>query len=289
MNLLEKFNAVTVDVTAKVSEADNKICRSLQKTYDTACVSLKRLIEVAQEAVDIQNKDAAELPEYHRSDYLGDACSVSDIHSRLQEVHGIFISDVIRWFRCNYKVDLDTDVIRDAILPEKPDRWDYDRNTWQQYETDLEKVHVRYEDVLEHIIAQLDGFSFEEKALNELKAKCHEAAYNTYRHEATYNQKKAVISLEYGCTYRDWGNPWRLTEAAKNIVKGLIMYEYGSIVVMPHPYTVLLGYDFLQQIVEVNTTKVASVKCFKNNRLDIRFTKEEYAREFVETFLETNV
>lgn len=41
----------------------------------------------------------------------------------------------------------------------------------QQYETDLEKVHVRYEDVLEHIIAQLDGFSFEEKALNELKAK----------------------------------------------------------------------------------------------------------------------
>ncbi len=31
MNLLEKFNAVTVDVTAKVSEADNKICRSLQK------------------------------------------------------------------------------------------------------------------------------------------------------------------------------------------------------------------------------------------------------------------
>lgn len=67
------------------------------------------------------------------------------------------------------------------------------------------------------------------------------------------------------------------------------MYEYGSIVVMPHPYTVLLGYDFLQQIVEVNTTKVASVKCFKNNRLDIRFTKEEYAREFAETFLETNV
>ena len=67
------------------------------------------------------------------------------------------------------------------------------------------------------------------------------------------------------------------------------MYEYGAIVVMPHPYIVLLGYDFLQQIVEVNTTKDASVKCFKNNRLDIRFTEEEYAREFVETFLETNV
>ena len=124
MNLLEKFNAVTVDVTAKVSEADNKICRSLQKMYDNACVSLKRLLEVAQETVSIQNRDAAELPEYHGSDYLGDACSVSDIHSRLQQVHGIFISDVIRWFRDNYKIDLDTDAIRDAILPEKPDRWD---------------------------------------------------------------------------------------------------------------------------------------------------------------------
>ena len=67
------------------------------------------------------------------------------------------------------------------------------------------------------------------------------------------------------------------------------MYEYGSDSVMPHPYTVLLNYDFPQQIVEVSTAKVASVKCFKNNRLDIRFTKEEYAREFVETFLETNV
>ena len=51
----------------------------------------------------------------------------------------------------------------------------------------------------------------------------------------------------------------------------------------------LLDYEFSQQLIEINSSKVASIKCFKNTRVDIRFTKEQYAREFVEMFLEANI
>lgn len=67
------------------------------------------------------------------------------------------------------------------------------------------------------------------------------------------------------------------------------MYEYGHTSIMPYLYTMLLGYGFSQQLIEINSSKVVSVKCFKNMRVDIRFTKEQYAREFVEMFLEANV
>lgn len=67
------------------------------------------------------------------------------------------------------------------------------------------------------------------------------------------------------------------------------MYEYGHTSIMPYLYTMLLGHGFCQQLIEINSSKVVSVKCFKNKRVDIRFTKEQYAREFVETFLEANI
>lgn len=67
------------------------------------------------------------------------------------------------------------------------------------------------------------------------------------------------------------------------------MYEHGQTSVMPCQYTRLLDYEFSQQLIEINSSKVASIKCFKNTRVDIRFTKEQYAREFVEMFLEANI
>mgnify|MGYP004608220541 CR=1 FL=1 len=67
------------------------------------------------------------------------------------------------------------------------------------------------------------------------------------------------------------------------------MYEYGQTSIIPYQYTMLLDYEFSQQLIEINSPKVVSIKCFKNSRVDIRFTKEQYAREFVEMFLEANV
>lgn len=67
------------------------------------------------------------------------------------------------------------------------------------------------------------------------------------------------------------------------------MYEYGQTSIMPYQYTMLLDYEFSPQLIEINSSKVASIKCFKNTRVDIRFTKEQYAREFVEMFLEANI
>ena len=181
------------------------------------------------------------------------------------------------------------DAIRNELVPQL-DYYDNNLEHHKQYEEKMESLHIRYEDVLDLIIVQLGGFTFAERALNELKLKCFEAAHHSYMHQqATYSQKKAVISLEYGCSCSEYSGDFSLNSGAKNIVRGLIMYEYGQTSIMPYQYTMLLDYEFSQQLIEINSSKVASIKCFKNTRVDIRFTKEQYAREFVEMFLEANI
>lgn len=282
-DLLDKFSNVKIDVTSKVAESDKAACLIMQGAYDKACEALKQLRTVEEMHIAGQKRAIESLTSCSISDYLGDAYSINKINYRLQDIHAIFIGDIVRWFERTYNVELAHEAIRNELVPQL----DYSD---KQYEEKMESLHIRYEDVIELIIVQLGGFSFEERALNELKLKCFEAAHHSYMHEqATYSQKKAVISLEYGCSCGEYSGDFSLNSGAKNIIRGLIMYEYGQTSIMPCQYTRLLDFEFSQQLIEINSSKVASIKCFKNTRVDIRFTKEQYAREFAEMFLEANV
>lgn len=288
-DLLEKFGNVKVDVTSKVAESDNIACLLMQGAYDKACEAIKQLRSMEEIHIAAQKSAIENLPSGSISDYLGDAYSINKINHRLRDIHAIFIDDIVRWFENTYHVELAKDAIRNELVPQL-DYYDNNLEHHKQYEEKMESLHIRYEDVLDLIIVQLGGFTFAERALNELKLKCFEAAHHSYMHQqATYSQKKAIISLEYGCSCSEYSGDFRLNSGAKNIVRGLIMYEYGQTSIMPYQYTMLLDYEFSQQLIEINSSKVASIKCFKNTRVDIRFTKEQYAREFVEMFLEANI
>lgn len=56
---------------------------------------------------------------------------------------------------------------------------------------------------------------------------------------------------------------------------------------IPWTLNTLLGYNWTTYNTEMQLglEKLKSVKCFKNGRVDIRFTSEAFAREFAETFL----
>lgn len=288
-DLPEKFGNVKVDVTSKVAESDNIACLLMQGAYDKACEALKQLRSMEEIHIAAQKSAIENLPSGSISDYLGDAYSINKINYRLRDIHAIFIDDIVRWFENAYQVELAKDAIRNELVPQL-DYYDNNLEHHKQYEEKMASLHIRYEDVLDLIIVQLGGFTFAERALNELKLKCFEAAHHPYMHQqATYSQKKAVIPLEYGCSCSEYSGDFSLNSGAKNIVRGLIMYEYGQTSIMPCQYTRLLDYEFSQQLIEINSSKVASIKCFKNTRVDIRFTKEQYAREFVEMFLEANI
>ena len=60
---------------------------------------------------------------------------------------------------------------------------------------------------------------------------------------------------------------------------------------IPYAFNCLLGWSWTTTETErqFDMEKLKSIKCFKNGRVDIRFTSEAYARQFAEEFLGTEV
>lgn len=191
---------------------------------------------------------------------------------------------------------METDKIEEVLLPKEPDRYSsYNSAEYKEYYGAVENTELKYEDILDQIFIQLGGFSFQEKALNELKQKAHDAAWNRYYGNKCYEQKKAVISFShYACSFDSWHEEYyhgeheiQLTDGMKNIIRALAYFECGDTSSIPWTLNTLLGYNWTTYNTEMQLglEKLKSVKCFKNGRVDIRFTSEAFAREFAETFL----
>ena len=67
-------------------------------------------------------------------------------------------------------MELDNTAIEDALIPMLDMDWPTELQQ-KEYAQEMKNLHLSYSDVLEHIFAQLNGFSFQEKALTELKEK----------------------------------------------------------------------------------------------------------------------
>lgn len=299
MNMLEKFAKVEINLADKISPEDKKVCEVLQAAYDAALAAIKQQKALVNKSCTEQNEFIAQLPDkYLCSDYLGDTFSEDKMDEQSKKVHALFVSNIANWFASHYSVELDRSEVCDSLIPKKPNRWDLDDMDLDrkeirekidamsmEYQVKMDNLHLRYEDVLNWIFQQLDGLSFEEKALNELKSKCRSAARG-YGSEPSYEQKKTVVTFDsYCCSYTDWRDSWEIYEAEKNIIRGLAAFDLGSPNAKSHPYTYLLGYSVEQQITVIGSEKVEHVKLFKNGHMHIRFKKEEYARTFIEEYL----
>lgn len=295
MSLLEKFDSVKISADSRITAADRAFCEAHQKAYDAARVSLRTLAEMAEKAEAFQKEVMQPLSDnsifYHS--YFADSSNhyrASNFHDRLQKVHGDFIKHIVWHFAETYAVDLDEEEINAAILPEPPKSygWAYNQEELKSYTDRMESLSVSWQDVLERIFIQLGGFSFADKAEQEIKQKCHEMAWNTYKHTPNFKQKKAVLSFTSMCHCSTYS--WRQDEAemydqGKDIIKGVSHFENGTsgVALGLESY---MGYRFTLSASEtqLDGEKLIGIKCFKNGRVDFRFRNEALARQFVEEY-----
>lgn len=300
MSLLDKFNSIEVKADARISEHDREFCMAYHEAYVKGRAALKSLRQYVEESLNEQQSIISRVvPKdemYDRSFFLGDSVHAHDITNSLRNSHRVLISALISYFERTYKVSLETDKIEEVLLPKEPDRYSsYNSAEYKEYYGAVENTELKYEDILDQIFIQLGGFSFQEKALNELKQKAHDAAWNRYYGNKCYEQKKAVISFShYACSFDSWHEKYchgeheiQLTDGMKNIIRALAYFECGDTSSIPWTLNTLLGYNWTTYNTEMQLglEKLKSVKCFKNGRVDIRFTSEAFAREFAETFL----
>lgn len=300
MSLLDKFNSIEVKADARISEHDREFCMAYHEAYVKGRAALKSLRQYVEESLNEQQSIISRVvPKdemYDRSFFLGDSVHAHDITNSLRNSHRVLISALVSYFERTYKVSLETDKIEEVLLPKEPDRYSsYNSAEYKEYYGAVENTELKYEDILDQIFIQLGGFSFQEKALNELKQKAHDAAWNRYYGNKCYEQKKAVISFShYACSFDSWHEEYchgeheiQLTDGMKNIIRALAYFECGDTSSIPWTLNTLLGYNWTTYNTEMQLglEKLKSVKCFKNGRVDIRFTSEAFAREFAETFL----
>ena len=256
------------------------------------------MIKVAERFIKEQNDILESVDREVYTNYVYDGrggVSLTSLHDLLRKSHATFIAKIVSYFCKTYHVDLDNGVVIEHLIPKEP-RYS-SKDDAKEYTEQIESLEISYKQVLDEIFVQLGGFSFHDKAINEMKEKCHEAAWNRYYGKRVYEQKKSVLSFTgYGCSFDSWHEQWhkgeyeiKLTDGMKEIIRALAYFEYGEVGYIPYAFNCLLGWSWTTTETErrFDMEKLKSIKCFKNGRVDVRFTSEAYARQFAEEFLGT--
>lgn len=297
MNLLERFEKVTVEVDNRITSADRDFCEMHQQAYETAIQSFQELLFFWEDMEKRQKELLGESDsgQTNYSCYLfssdGPSIDVERIHSHIESLHKTLIENIVHHFNSAYNVSASSTEIAVNLLPQKPDRYrDYDKRAREAYREKLRSITIRYQDVVDQIILFLGGRSFAEQAFHELAEKCHHGAWNLYQKRVEYEQKKNIIRFTgRHCSFDDWRSyeQWSLSNQMKDILRGIAHYETGSYDLYPYGFSGLLGYNRSgSNECEFSTCKkVKSLKMFKNGRVDVKFATEELASKFAEDYL----
>lgn len=295
MGLLDKFNAVEIKADNRISEADREYCTTLQAAYDKAKKQLNDvytiLIRVGNEQRQIMGDKAERMPRFL------DGCSglVSQVDDDIMNRHSRFINAIVSYFEREYTVNLDRSCICEHLIPKRPDssRWDdsYKRDC-EKYFQDIKSLSISYVNVIDEIYAQLDGFSFEERAVNELKKRCwevvHPGRYYNDNPEDQFEVKGSTLQLTYGCSHSSWySDTWELTETLRVVLNGIAHYFYGMMNYGSSMFPFASAYRVETDVFEYSRF-VLRIKFYKNGRVDIKFADSKCLNEFVEQYLKTN-
>ena len=292
MNALDKLTAVQIEADSRISEMDRKFCEAHQAAYIDAKASLNELEYIWTDIVSRQSKllepaaaiwnnvqEYTHLPRF----------SEQEIRNQMEELNGLFISNLVRYFNDRYKVSLDSDAIIDLLLPHKPknDYFSPNKEAVAEYHQKLRTMMVSYKDVLEQIFIQLGGRTFKERALDEIKEACHKASWYTYNGKAEYELKNDTVRFTYGCYFDTMFKKWKLSDSMKEILRGLAYFETEVFGHYPTGIANLLDWSYKEEpTVSFSTcTKLQSLRMFKNGRVDVKFKSKDYASQFVSEFL----
>lgn len=298
MDLLEKFSAVEIRPMDCMTEADRQFCQCQQKIYQDAVEGFYQIAVLWTDMYDNQ-KSALSTPENDwdgkwKQKYLVSECwpeiTVGAIMEHISLMHKEFIFTVVSYLNDTYHLTLNTDNVTNGLHLEKFCYAKYeDTVDWST----LTPVILHYEDIVALILSWFNGRTFEEQAPYELVERCHLAAWRKKDHQANFEQKKNLVKLLGGaCDYGYYNRceQWNICDNGKNILKALAHFETGAFGQYPDGIDDLLSeqsrlwYDLWEF---EDCEKLEKIRLFKNGRMDIRFTNEGYAREFVSDYLGT--
>lgn len=298
---------------SRIDAEDVRFCQAIQSAYEQTHAMLVRM---AREISDYENKQQKILNDsgIQEARFLFfDVFSTNSVFDRLESLPNSFIHKLADYFTHKYDIYINPEEICADLVPQLPavpklyscyaskDQSDFaelkkkDEQAMAEYivavkayEQRARSLVLSYEDVVEQIFVQIGGTSLQQKAVSELKENARKAAWSESRKMCNYEQKKNVVILPaYTSACRvNWSDRFELSGSSRAIFKALSYFESGS-TGAGGAFQELLDSDFFDQVHCINGEKVQQVRCYKNGRIDIKFTGETYAQEFVDQYLGT--
>ena len=247
MSILDKFSAVEIKTDSRISEEDRDFCQKHQKAYLEARDALRSIKKQWKELYDAQMALMEQISdsEYTRERYIRiEGLSTSSLKNKIELLPDLFITSLVLYFNDKYHVSVKADEIKKVLLPESP-KHDWEKSHSKEYHKKMRELTLRYEDVVEQIFVQLGGRTFEQRALDELKAKCHSFSWSTYNNQAEYEIKNDTIQFTgYACHYEAWLSRciWKINDGMKNVLRGLAHFETQQLDYLPKDIVTQHGY-----------------------------------------------
>jgi len=295
MELLRKFAAVEVKADCILSTDDRQYCKSQQAAYEAALASFWELsffaADMKKEQVELlgPQKGNARFHDYLTSSD-GPNLSMDAIQAHIEYLHMDFIETLIRYFNESYHMSVNSEEICKVILPEDPESpAGCTKAAAAYYRKQMRELTVRYQSVVEQINLRLDGRSLAEQGLYELYERCHAAAWDVPKKSPQFEVANGTIRFlgnfcNYGCIVCE---QWKLYESMRDILRGAAHFETGNFYSFPRNIPDLLkGKSLTVDFIDwPSCEKIKSLKVFKNGRVDLKFSSEKIAREFVQKYL----
>jgi hypothetical protein len=268
-DIMNQFDNIEINNNSRISQEDEEFCKNEQEQYNKAITMMLNLLEEIKKAsgMDLLNGKWYDLKSNNK--YL-DSYKLKEMKIIIDGMKESFIERIVSHFSNKYNVTIKKERMQKNF----------------GYE-------ITYDNIIDDIILQLDGFTFTERAVQELKVKTRNTYhYNDYRKTSNMEIKNTKVIIDGYYAYKDtiW-NEYRLKGDFGNIFTALYHFDNGTI---PTSGTELhnryCGYDNERKIrnydkYEPETlTKVTGIKFFKNGKLEIEFKSNQFASQFAKEY-----
>lgn len=241
MDILNKFENINIERENQIPKEDMRYCNMqfdfYNKVYNKYDNHLKTMLSLEDEQKEMQ-KTSQEFVSYpHTYIWQYSGISSKETEREMVKLSVSFIGEICTYFEKKYNITCSRKDLK------------YDENC-------REPKLINIDFMLDAcILSSLNGMSFFEKSISEIKSKAKlERNYNEWRKEWNYDIKNKVIKFRV---------------PIYNVIPALYLYDNNETKI-----TDCFNYN-----------KVSDFRSFENGNTDIKFQKSEFALEFARKYL----
>ena len=252
LDLLNKFNNIEIQTHDKISQEDKEFCEKQQFAYDKAFDCFMNVKEQ-------YNNMGSEIAK------VSDNCTryiyyLDDIKKYIKDMNFNFMCKIYRYFEHTYKLELD----------------EYKREN--QFKV---KKRFNYHEIIDLIIEEIGGFSFEEATIIQLK----EAIRKAIQYHKIEVKKDTIVfeKLIYWSFDKRWDKDYN-TYKFENFMKvceAIQRFDTKKDINTPKWYGCDTKYfERLENPMIIDGDRLKQIKIFKNGKVEMKFNSNENALNF---------